>query len=93
MKGLTVNQSKVKFPIIIIGYTFIFLSIILLLIISYAIINTNVSIKYESDGGQVESWIECNITTLKVFWGYTFLSIIIAFLFIITNNEKKIIAS
>ena len=88
MKGLTVNQSKVKFPIII-GYTFIFLSIILLLIISYAIINTNVSLKYESDGGQVESWIKCNISTLKVFGGYTFLSIIIAFLFIITNNEKK----
>ena len=88
MKGLTAKKSKVKFPIII-GYTFIFLSIILLLIISYAIINTYVSLKYESDGGQLESWIECNITTLKVFWGYTFLSIIVAFLFIITNNEKK----
>jgi len=89
MKGLTAKKSKIKF-LTIIGYTFISLSIILLLIISYAIINTYVSLKYESDGGQLESWIECNIATLKVFWRYTFLSIIIAFLFIIiTNNEKK----
>ncbi len=87
MKGLTINQSKIKFSRII-GYTFISLSIILLLIISYAIINTDVSLKYESDGGLVESWIECNIVTLKIFWGYTFLSIIIAFLFIMKNNEK-----
>jgi len=88
MKGLTIKKSNIKFSIVV-GYTFISLSIILLLIISYAIINTYVSLKYESDGGQVESWIECNIATLKVFGGYTFLSIIIAFLFITTNNEKK----
>lgn len=88
MKGLTAKKSKIKFPIII-GYTFISLSIIILLIISYAIINTYVSLKYESDGGQLESCIECNIATLKVFWGYTFLSIIVTFLFIITNNKKK----
>ncbi len=88
MEEPILNQSKIKFPLII-GYTFISLSIILLLIISYAIINTYVSLKYESDGGLIESWIECNIVTLKIFWGYTFLSIIIAFLFINKNNEKK----